>query len=41
MDAAIPDVILKRFDEPDEARTFDLGRFEIMPLSGMTIGRTT
>ncbi|HET9366061.1 MAG TPA: cupin domain-containing protein [Candidatus Angelobacter sp.] len=33
------DVILKRFDHPDETRTFELGRFELVTLGGMTIGR--
>jgi hypothetical protein len=35
------DVILKRFDQPDEVRTFELGRFELVTLGGMTIGRAT
>ena len=35
------DVILKRFEEPDEVREFELGRFEIVTLGGMTIGRAT
>ena len=34
-------VILKRFDSPDEIRTFPKGRFEIVRLGGMTIGRAT
>ena len=34
-------VILKRFEEPDEVRTFDKGRFEIVRIGGMTIGRAT
>lgn len=33
------DVILKRFDHPDETRIFELGRFELVTLGGMTIGR--
>ena len=33
------DVILKRFEQPDETRTFELGRFELVTLGGMTIGR--
>jgi hypothetical protein len=33
------EVILKRFDEPDEIRTFEKGRFEVIRLGGMTIGR--
>ena len=35
------DVILKRFDDPDEVRTFEKGRFETVTLGGMTIGRAT
>ena len=36
-----PDVILKRFEQPDEIREFDKGKFEIIHLGGMTIGRAT
>jgi EutQ-like cupin domain len=35
------EVILKRFENPDEVRTFDKGKFEIVRLGGMTIGRAT
>ncbi len=35
------DVILKRFDRPDEIRTFEKGRFELVSIGGMTIGRAT
>jgi len=35
------DVILKRFEQPDELRTMTKGRFEIVRLGGMTIGRAT
>ena len=35
------EVVLKRFDEPDEVREFDHGRFELVHLGGMTIGRAT
>lgn len=35
------DVILKRFENPDETRTLVKGRFEIVRLGGMTIGRAT
>ena len=35
------DVILKRFERPDEIRTFEKGKFEIVHLGGMTIGRAT
>ena len=34
-------VILKRFDSPDEVRTFDRGKFELVHLGGITIGRAT
>ena len=34
-------VILKRFERPDEARTFEKGQFDIIRLGGMTIGRAT
>jgi hypothetical protein len=33
--------ILRRFDEPDEVRTFAKGKFEIVHIGGMTIGRAT
>ena len=35
------DVILKRFDAPDEVTRFDRGRFETVTLGGMTVGRAT
>jgi quercetin dioxygenase-like cupin family protein len=35
------DVVLKRFDSPDEVREFELGRFELVHVGGMTIGRAT
>lgn len=35
------ETILKRFDSPDEVRTFEKGKFEIVRLGGMTIGRAT
>lgn len=35
------DVTLKRFDSPDEARTFPKGRFELIKIGNMTIGRAT
>ncbi len=39
----LPDngVILKRFEHPDEVREMTLGRFELVRLGGMTIGRAT
>jgi len=35
------EVILERFESPDEVRTFEKGKFEIVHLGGMTIGRAT
>jgi len=34
-------VVLKRFESPDEVREFEKGRFEVVRLGGMTIGRAT
>ena len=31
-------VVLKRFDNPDELREFEKGKFELVTLGGMTIG---
>jgi quercetin dioxygenase-like cupin family protein len=33
--------ILKRFDSPDETKTFEKGKFELINLGGMQIGRAT
>jgi mannose-6-phosphate isomerase-like protein (cupin superfamily) len=35
------EVLLKRFEYPDEVRTFTKGKFEIVRIAGMTIGRAT
>jgi quercetin dioxygenase-like cupin family protein len=35
------DVVLKRFEEPDETRILTRGKFEIVRLGGMTLGRAT
>jgi len=35
------DVILKRFEKPDEVRTFEKGKFELVHMGKMTIGRAT
>jgi quercetin dioxygenase-like cupin family protein len=35
------ETILKRFDEPDEVREFEKGKFELVNIGGMTIGRAT
>ncbi|HEY2375586.1 MAG TPA: hypothetical protein VGH98_06385 [Gemmatimonadaceae bacterium] len=33
------DVILKRFEQPDEVRNLEKGRFELVRIGGLTIGR--
>lgn len=35
------DVILKRFEQPDELRQFEKGKFELIHIADMTIGRAT
>ena len=35
------DVVLKRFAQPDEVRKMVKGRFELVRIGGMTIGRAT
>jgi hypothetical protein len=35
------EVILKRFETPDEVRTFEKGKFELIHIGGMTIGRAS
>ena len=35
------DLIIKKFDNPDEIREFEKGRFELLDLPGMTIGKAT
>jgi quercetin dioxygenase-like cupin family protein len=35
------EVILKRFDDPDETRMFEKGKFEVIHVGGMTVGRAT
>ncbi len=34
-------VVLKRFESPDETRTMEKGKFDIVRLGGLTIGRAT
>jgi hypothetical protein len=41
LEAAVLEVILKRFDQPDEVRTIDKGKFELVNIGGVTIGRAT
>lgn len=35
------EVVMKRFDSPDEVREFEKGKFEIVNIGSMTIGRAT
>jgi hypothetical protein len=35
------EVILKRFEHPDETREFECGKFEIVRLGGLTLGKAT
>jgi quercetin dioxygenase-like cupin family protein len=35
------EVILRQFDEADEVRTFEKGKFELVHIGGITIGRAT
>jgi len=35
------EVMLKQFDKPDEVRVFDKGRFEVVHVGGITIGRAS
>ncbi len=35
------DVILRRFESPDEVRHFPKGKFELVTLGGVTVGRAT
>jgi quercetin dioxygenase-like cupin family protein len=41
MSSLTTDVILKRFEKPDETRVFEKGKFDLVHLGGMTIGRAT
>jgi hypothetical protein len=38
---AMLETILKCFEQPDEIRTFEKGKLEIVHIGGMTIGRAT
>lgn len=35
------EVVLKRFETPDETRVFEKGKLELVRLGGLTIGRAT
>ncbi|HEY9842099.1 MAG TPA: cupin domain-containing protein [Candidatus Obscuribacterales bacterium] len=36
---AYDDLLIRRFEQPDEVRVFEKGRFEIIRVQGMTLGR--
>ena len=38
---ALDEFLLRRFEQPDEVREFPLGRFELVEVGGMTLGRAT
>jgi quercetin dioxygenase-like cupin family protein len=35
------DMIIKRFDAPDETRVFEKGKFELVKMGGLTMGRAS
>ena len=35
------DLIIKRFEQPDEVREHEKGRFELITIGGLTVGRAT
>lgn len=35
------EVVLKRFDTPDETRVFEKGKLEVVRIGGMTVGRAS
>jgi mannose-6-phosphate isomerase-like protein (cupin superfamily) len=41
MKAPMVDLVLRRFEQPDEVREMEKGRFELIHLAGQTIGRAT
>jgi hypothetical protein len=41
MEATVLELVLKRFDNADETREFEKGKFELINIGGMTIGRAT
>jgi hypothetical protein len=38
---AMQDVEMRRFEKPDETRTFEHGSFELVTLGGVTVGRAS
>jgi quercetin dioxygenase-like cupin family protein len=40
-EGGVIEVVLKRFEKPDETRVFEKGRFDTVRIGGMTIGRAS
>jgi quercetin dioxygenase-like cupin family protein len=40
-ETAMSEVRIERFESPTEARTFEKGRFELIDIGGVTVGRAT
>jgi quercetin dioxygenase-like cupin family protein len=41
MEVTMADVEIRRFEQADEARTFDHGSFELVGVGGVTVGRAS
>src|SRR5262249_12448064 len=41
MNTATIEVILRRFESPDETRVMEKGKFEVVRIGGLTVGRAT
>ncbi len=41
MSASQVEVILRRFESPDETRVMEKGKFEVVHIGGLTVGRAT
>lgn len=41
MAVSMKDVLIKRFEKPDEVRQFEKGKFEIVKIGNMTVGRAS
>jgi hypothetical protein len=38
---SMDEAVLRSFEEPDETRVFEKGKFEVVSIGGLTIGRAT
>lgn len=41
MESELTDILIKRFDSPDETRRFEKGKFDVVNLGGMVLGRAS